>query len=290
MYSFKTTLSVSAHENTHLVNAHKSRVYIAVFGIGGTLFFSCTVINRALQTQVLSLLYDCAMLLCFTVYVTAIYGYYGARLKNTAIFHYGIAFLIGANAWTWILITVYPLYDALHWNVSAYNISARNVTGDAFSTPDSVHIFGILEGLFQPFFIEFLTISSGCLLSLWQAMRYGSRYSVIRRSVTLRPSSEEYINHNYNDILLSENAEVQLDPEQRSISEKRKIYIVTTISILAAGTYLIAVQMLSEGPFGKCTDHLEIKTCATYRKIMENLYLFSVGYNEHDFPFQITQR
>ena len=270
---FQNNRSVSDHENTHLVNEHKSRVYIVVFGIGGTMFLSCSVINRALQTQVWSLLYVCA-LLCFVTYVPAIYRYHEARLKNRAIFHYGIAFLIGANVWSWVLITVYPLYEALPQNSSAYNISPIDEAGYKFSAATSVYIFEILEGLFQPFFIEFLTISSGCLLCLWQTMRYGSR-SMIRRSVNQRPSADEFIDRNYNDILHSENEEAHLGPEQQRISKKNKIYIVTVFSVLVAGMYLIALQILSDGPFGKCADYLEINTsCALYRKIIGSCVYF----------------
>ena len=178
---FQNNSSVSAHENAHLVNAHKSRLHIVVFRIGGSLCLSCAVINRALQTQVVFLLDYCTMLLCFIAYVTAIYRYYGAVLKNREIFHYGIIFLIGANIWSWILITVHPLYEALLWNSSAYNISQINEAGDKFSATISVHVFEML-GFFQPFLVEFLTISSGCLLCLRQTMRYGSR-SMIRRFV-----------------------------------------------------------------------------------------------------------
>ena len=38
------------------------------------------------------------------------------------------------------------------------------------------------------------------------------------------------------------------------------MYTVTVVSELVAGTYLIAVQILSEGPFDKCADHPEIST------------------------------
>ena len=257
---FQNNSSVSAHENTHLVNAHKSRIHIVVFGIGGSLCLSCTVINRALQTQAVYLLDNCTMLLCFIAYITAIFRYYGAVLKNREMFHYGIAFLIGANIWSWILITVHPLNEALPWNSSAYNISQINEARDKFSATISVHVFEILEGFFQPFLVEFLTISSGCLLCLWQTMRYGSR-SMIRRSVRQRPSPEEY-------------EEVQVGPEHQGISEKCKMYTVAAVSVLVAGTYLIAVQILSEGPFGKCADHLEISTCTLYRKIIGICFYF----------------
>ena len=269
---FQNNSSVSDHENTHVLNAHKSRVYIVVFGIGGTMFLSCSVISRALQTQAWSLLYVCA-LLCFATYVPAIYRYHEARLKNRAIFHYGIAFLIGANVWSWILLTVYPLYEAPPQNSSAYNINTIGDAGDKFSAANSVYIFEILEGLFQPFFIEFLTISSGCLLCLWQTTRYGSR-SMIRRSVNQRPSAEDFIDRNYNDILHSENEEAHLGPEQQRISEKCKIFIVTAFSVLVAGMYLIALQILCDGPFGKCADHLKISTCALYRKIIGSCVYF----------------
>ena len=264
---FHNNSSVTVHENTHLVKVHKSRIYIVIFGIGGMLFLSCTAINRALQTQVVSLLLDCALLLCFTVYITMIYRYHGARLENRAIFHYGIAFLIGGNVWSWVLITVYPLYGAYPRNSSAYNINALNEARDTFSAANSVHIFEIMKGLFQPFFIEFLTISLGCLLSLWQTMRYGPR-SMMGRSVRKPPSAEEFIDRDYNDILHVENVEAQLDPEQQSTSKKCKICIFTTFSVLVAGPYLIVLQILSEGPFGICTEHLKNSTCALYRKII----------------------
>ena len=103
-------------------------------------------------------------------------------------------------------------------------------------------------------------------------MTYGSR-SMIRRSAGQRPSASEFTDRDYNDILHLENEDAQLTTEQ-SLSEKCKIYIATAFSVLVAGTYLIALQILSEGPFGKCADHLKVGRCALYRKIIGSCVYF----------------
>ena len=66
---------------------------------------------------------DCVLLLSVILYIVAISKYLGATLINKAVFHYGIALMIGASACTWIPITVNPRYEAVFSNLSAYDIN-----------------------------------------------------------------------------------------------------------------------------------------------------------------------
>ena len=58
------------------------------------------------------------------MYIITINRYFGASLKNEEMIQYGIAFMIGTSIWSWIIITVYPLYAAISSN-SSMNISNK---------------------------------------------------------------------------------------------------------------------------------------------------------------------
>ena len=255
--------------NNNHISRRRSRIRIVVFGIGGTLFIICTVMNRALQKQVFPSLNNCALLLSFSIYIVTIFKYDGASLKNKVIFHYSIALMIGANIWSWITIAVYPLYEA----ISNYSCNLSMNTSNEFhelgesSYVTVFYIFDILEGFLQPFLVEFLTISTGCLLTLWQTMRHGS---ISVRDVPARRSqfSEENIRCEYSDILLSAEEDDQSEHGEKCSTRNIVMYIVTAISILVATGFFIAIQILSTGPFGQVVD-LEDNTRTTYRVILE---------------------
>ena len=263
---FSNDNHISAQENTQSASTRRSRIHIVVFGIGGIVLNICTVMNRALQKQVLPTLNNCAVLLSFPVYIVAIYKYDGGSLKNKAIFHYSIAFKIGANIWAWITITVYPLYEAISSN-SSMNVSNGHDNMEGNSSVNVFYVLYITEAFLQPFLVEFLTISLGCLLTLWQTMRLGSR-SVIDAPVRRSRFSEESIRRDYSDIQLPASEYDQSESERNFVSKNIVKYIVTAVSILISAGYFIATQILSTGPFGNVVD-LEDNTRTTYRVIFE---------------------
>ena len=268
---FSNDNHTSVQENTRSNSVRRSRIPIVVFGIGGTVCIICTVMNRALQKQAFPSLNNCALLLSFSVYIVAIFKYDGASLKNKAIFHYAIAFMIGANIWSWITITVYPLYEA----ISSYSCnSSMNFSNEFYDSGENsfvtvFYVFDIIEGFLQPFLVEFLTISTGCLLTLWQTMRHSPR-SVTDVPVRRPPFSEENIRCEYSDILLSAKEDDQPKPGGAFAGKNIVKYIVTIVSILVATGFFIAIQILSTGPFGQVVD-LEDNTRTTNRVILETI-------------------
>ena len=252
--------SNSSFESTRSVNTNTSRIHVVVFGIGGTLFLICTVINKTVKTQVIPSVSFCALPVCFTVYIVAIYKYYGATLQNKGVFHYGIALMISANAWSWIIITVYPLYESFSWNSSAYNITTIN-DAERNVSASSVYVLETLEGFFQPFLVEFLSLSAGCLVSLWQTMRPRTTRSEIQPQVP-----DEIFLRDDGD---PENERVESEHRQYLISGNCLKYIVLSFSIFVGGAYFIALQLLSAGPFNKFADRLiDDNTRVKYRQII----------------------
>ena len=138
---------------------------------------------------------NCVLLLSVIAYKIAIYKYLGATLINKAVFHHGIALMIGANACTWILITVNPLYESGFSNLSADDINDID-NMERNSSINAVCILEIVEVFFQPYLVEFLTISSGCLLTLWHTMRYDPR-SQLTRPIRRTQFSEDILLRNY---------------------------------------------------------------------------------------------
>ena len=129
------------------------------------------------------------------------------------------------------------------------------------------YVFDIIEGFLQPFLVEFLTISTGCLLTLWQTMRHGL---ISVRDVPARrfQFSEENIHCEYSAILLSAKEDDQSEPREKCATKNIVKYIVTAISILVATGFFIAIQILSTGPFGQVAG-LEDNTRTTYRVILQ---------------------
>ena len=180
--------------------------------------------------------------------------------------------LLGTNLWTWILIIVYPLYelstpsDNMNSSNSFYSDSKLNESVNAASIAET------LETFFQPFLVEFLTIFAGCLLTLWQTMRYDHddpRSLITDKHVRQLQRSEETINTNYGDILHNDCGEAQQRLTQNDVSNKRSEYLVAILSVLIAGTYLIAAEMLSAGPLSYISEHLKDTTRVSYRKIIQ---------------------
>ena len=247
-------------ESTRSVKTNTSRVHIVVFGIGGTLYLICTVINKTLKTQIIPSVSFCTLFVCFSLYIVAIYKYYGATLQNKGVFHYGIALMIGANAWSWIIITIYPLYEAFSWKSPAFNISTINEV-ERNSSTSSLNVLETFEGFLQPFLVEFLSLSAGCLVSLWQTMR----------PRTTRPEIQPQIpaERDFGDILDSENEREEPDHRQYHTSANRLKYFVLSFSIFVAGGYFIVLQLLNPGPFSKFADHiLDDNTRVKYRQII----------------------
>ena len=255
------------------INTRTPRLQIIIFGLGGVAFVFCTIIEKALQCQVLRAINNCGLLLYLISYVIVIYKYNGAYLANKAVFHYGIALLLGTNLWAWILTTVYPFYDLSQNSITNFSdiINSSHNFYPNSALNKSVNVASIIElsaTLFQPFLIEFLTISAGCLLALWQTMRYDPNSVVTNRPVCQRV--QEIIGARYEDILRNDHEEGQQQSTQNSVSNnKRSTYFVTALSVLIAGAYLISAEILSAGPLSYISENLKDTIRVSYRKVIQ---------------------
>ena len=183
--------------------------------------------------------------------------YEGASLKSCRFFQYSIALMIGADAWVWICITVKPLWTFSIHNTSngSSNISEHLDTGTSFHLNSPTEIIEMIETFLQPFFVEFLSISAGCVLSLWFTMRDDPRSHT---EYDHQFNTETRINEQNEDLpdysalvdqSESEDSLSQSGYDTTSRSHKYLKYIVITASVFIGIGYWAASQILKMGPF-----------------------------------------
>ena len=258
--------------NCQGINTRTPRLQIIIFGLGGIAFVVCTIIEKATHCQVFHAINNCGILLYLISYIIVMYKYNGAYLANKTVFHYGIALLLGTNLWAWILTTAYPFYDLSRSDITNFS-DIINSSQDFY--PDShlnrsVNVASILEisaTLFQPFLVEFLTISAGCLLALWQTMRYDPRSMSTNRRLCRRV--QEIVDARYENILRGDQEQRQQQSTQNTLSNKRSTFFVAALSVLIAGSYLISAEMLSAGPLSYISENFEDTIRVSFRKIIQ---------------------
>ena len=217
---------------------------------------------------------------CIIMAIIFLCQYEGASLKSCRFFQYSLALMIGAIAWIWICITVKPLWMLSIHNTSniSSNISEYSDTGTSFHLNSPTEIIEIVETFLQPFFVEFLSISAGCILSLWFTMRDdpGSHIEYDRQfntETTINEQNEDL--QDYGALLDQSESEDSLSQsgyDTTSTRHKYMKYIVIAASVFIGIGYWAASQILPFGPLSFIAEkHLSDITRAVLTKVIIGL-------------------
>ena len=242
----------------------KSSVQITLFGVGSFAYAICYILNVASRHRIsiVRSTNNGILLGCIILIIVFLHRYNGAYLKGCHLFQYSIAFMIGAEAWAWIFITVKPL-----WTLSV-NISSLtpNVSGrvDNKLHPNFETVTEVIATFLQPFFVEFLSITVGCLLALWKTMSKDSllgtenEESYNARNRNSRQSlCQEQNGHiqDYGTLLEAEYLIQRRNSEETRTSKIHK-YLGFAFSCLIGLGYFSASQILIVGPFSGISSNL----------------------------------
>ena len=111
----------------------------------------------------------------------------------------------------------------------------------------------ITECVLEPFFVEFLTISTGCLIGLWNTMKSDQYLSFDHEENTTLAIMENgrASLRDYGAILRAEDFFVSRRSIQNQKGLKLHSRIILTISVLAGVVNFILLEMQPPGPFTK---------------------------------------
>ena len=236
---------------------HSSPIQIVLFGVGSVVYCIIHLLRRAVERSLgmNQLLKFGGLLVCCIVYTLFLRKYNGASIKNSSLFHYSLAVMIGGQAFGWISITFNVL-----WNLSGDNstTSALNVTTDLqdvkHETKFNVELgLEITECVLEPFFVEFLTISTGCLIGLWNTMKsdLDSHFEYEENATQGIMENERAPLRDYGAILSAEG----LPCSRQGIQSQKwlKFYsrIFLMVSVFSGVVNIIVSEMQPPGPFTK---------------------------------------
>ena len=269
-----TSFASSINEQRDQGN-HSSSFQIILFGIGSVAYYVFYLVNAASEhpVDVIKVVNKGISLVCFLFFIIFLCLYKGASLKACRLFQYSIALMIGADVWAWIFITVKPLWTLFnenHTSLTPNNSShSENQLILNFET-----VIEIIESFLQPFFVEFLTISAGCLLSLWFTMRTDTTSHIENNhrnatsSVTIEHNG--YI-HDYGALLIQVDTEISRRNRQMEEIKRHRChkYIVIVLSAFVGIGYFTSMQFLTVGPFSECSRSLTDKFRTVMTRIIQ---------------------
>ncbi len=258
-------------------NSNHSSYQIVLFGVGTIVYQVSRLVTQALQfyepQQVIGIINSITFIICFSVYIMCLHKYNSAALKNCRMFHYSIAFLIGATVWSWILVTARPLW-ALSLDTDNTTTTSPGKTTCPSAEHTSMHplnwtpaiVFDLMTIFLQPFYVEFLSITIECLINLWQSMRpHADTLSHVEMD---EPSSNQTIQvdmkEDYRTIVDAEAAHSTADlTPAGGWSRRRRFHkcIFATLALIAVIIYCVMFVILIMGPFsGLFTIDLPLTT------------------------------
>ena len=253
---------VDPNHNTQHRRGHLSSFQIVLFGAGSVVYciihLTRKTVDHSLNTG--QFMKFGGLIICCILCTLFLRKYNGISIKSSGLLQYSLAVMIGGLALGWISITISAL-----WGLSVDNstISAWNVTTMVFDNDQQVPEFtaelGIemIECLLEPFFVEFLTISTGCVLQLWNTMtENGKQHQLMYEAGTIQSTTqnERAPLQDYGAILQAENPSLtaQRIQDKKFMSQKFQTCITVSVSVLAGVVYVIVAEMLHDmGPFTK---------------------------------------
>ena len=234
------------NSRTHRFKTKDSSSFqIKVFGIGNV----CYLITHIVKTttgddhgpDTSQIVNNVSLLAFYITFIIFLRLYQGASLKSCKLFHYTIALLLGLQVSVWALVTIGPF-----WTIG------RDVSINITNSPSYVSnctaplkmVLRISESFLQPFYVEFLTISIGCLLQMWKTMNGDTNHGEHDfESQVLTEGSTSFIECDYGSMLIDTEYETALS-SCAWLERKYKTSIVVGLSIVAALVYVVVYIML----------------------------------------------
>ena len=146
------------------------------------------------------------------------------------------------------------------------------------------HDLQIVGGVLHPFFIEFLTIFTGCLMELWTRMTSLNAYD--RQNMMVQINRPSTFSQNYESCTCT-----SVVGFENSTTEKRKLktYIITIISIITAILYLCSFEILQSGPLAEIANRLDASTRIILFRVIQFAVFCSSDNFKHNFHVQTTK-
>ena len=239
---------------TQLEESQNLSFQIMLFGIGSILYQSVGFLQEAYKPEdtKIKLVDRSLLLLSCIVYIVFLRIYSDSILKYRQFFQFSVAFITGGVVCIWVILTVRPL-----WNLDS--TATHNATRLEF---DLDTVIDVSATFLQPFFIEFLSISLGCLACLWQSMR-DSTLSNLDNSTYDQQSyeNEREQRQDYGTSLDAENQSTTSVTQRSFWSHKLQKRVFIILSVVMGFAYIavgIAFVFLNTGTNQSVASHMHI--------------------------------
>ena len=264
---------------------------IVVFGIGAGLWLLCRIIQGGVlfctitdisYGEIISAVDDTLYLLSIAIQVVFLVHYDGAILPNTSMFHYSIALMIADKVWVWLTVTLHKIGDIYKedelpiYSVGNFSGNISVLRNSSAIAPYTV--FDVTSTFLQPFFIEYLTISIGVLVHLWNFI--GKEHEIhdlleSHENDDLSPNERNnenvcVINLDRECLLAQTEASGECLSEEENHQNQIGVHLkirsllmgmfIIFITIVAACNLLSQLILGKEGPLHKLVRHLSAKT------------------------------
>ena len=262
---------------------HSPSFHMIFFGIVSIIYIICYLVKVIMEhetdVKTAEIVDNSVTVGCIILAIIFLRRYEEASLKSCRFFQYSIALMMGANAWVWIFVTVKPLWTfSIHNTNGPLNIFGHSDTGTSFHLNSTIAVVEMVETFLQPFFVEFLSISAGCVLSLWFTMRDDPRSHIeyeqqFNRETGINEQNEHLPDYRaLLDQSESENSLLQGRCDTTSRSHKYLKYIVIAASVFIGIGYWAASEILEIGPLTFILEkHLSKTTRSVLTKIIIGL-------------------
>ena len=186
-----------------------SSLHVIIFGVGAEIWLLCDTVrdfivyctpSHSADTcygEIITSIDQGLYILSIVVQVTFLIQYDGAILPNTSLFHYSIALMIADKVWVWLNVTLSKIRDVSsnEFNLlSMYDIGnfSGNISFLKQSSDTTLYTcFEVMTTSAEPFFVEFLTLSIGVLLHLWNSIgKWRNRHELLECFENINGCSE----------------------------------------------------------------------------------------------------
>ena len=265
-----------SNSQTHQ-ESHSSSFQIVLFGIGSIAYFICYLVKVAAThpIDIMQIIDKCLLLACIILFIIFLRLYKDVSLKTCRLFQYSIALMIGAVTWTWIYITVQPLW--IHFRDNSTSITPNISDHGDLLKLDLETVTEIAESFLQPFYVEFLSISAGCLLCLWFKMRTDQDHLSHtdydeNSNLNVETSGQNRYFRDYGALLARVNEESLINNRysEKKTTHKIQKRIVIGLSVVMGTGYFISMQLSTVGPFTKWSQSLQNTPRTVITRIVES--------------------
>ncbi len=230
---------ICSNSNPEAGGEHKREipfVQVVAFGVGAALWLIANIIyiicfeDYGIYWSWVTLLDVSIYLISVVIQIIFLGQYEGAILPNESLFHYSIALMVADKVWVWLTVTLGDLSQIL----SRGNTTVNNTSESPFYKTIEISLL-----FFEPFFLEFLTVSMGVFFHLWNIIGQnhvakghlcnsevktsrGLRHEDYGRMIASSEESEEEQYYSGGDVSESEQANL-LGTEKLNITKRLRI-------------------------------------------------------------------